>query len=95
VIGTGCTTQRELNLTLSRETLLKSIGADRAGQDAVFLSIIRDARQFACDLTKVYLGSGTVSFSEFGFMDEDLPQINVVLLYSIDEHLPTMIHVIP
>ncbi|MFP3130886.1 MAG: hypothetical protein RXR51_04815 [Nitrososphaeria archaeon] len=41
------------------------------------------------------MGSGTVSFSEFGFMDEDLSQINVVLLYSIDEHLPTMIHVIP
>jgi len=75
--------------------LLRIIGTDRAGQDTVFSSLIRDARQFAYDLTVVYSRSGTVSFSEFGFMDEDLPQINVVLFYSIDENLPTMIRVIP
>ena len=77
------------------EEVLKYIGTDRVGQDIVFSSLIRDAKRFAYDLTVVYSRSSIVSFSEFGFMDEDLPQINVVLLYSIDVSIPTMILVIP
>jgi transposase len=75
--------------------VLKIIGTDRKGQDALFLSLLKGSN-YAYDLSAVFTKS-TMNIADLGYNSQNqyIPQVNIILLSSAELHLPTMIRVVP
>jgi hypothetical protein len=81
----------------SLSDMLESVGSDRLSQDRVFNRIGMASRELAMDLSEFFSSSDTVSYAEDGYNPdhEDLPQINVSLVVSLDSGIPMMIRCLP
>ncbi len=73
------------------------VGSDRSGQDLIFRELSRNGRQFVYDLSVVFTRSEGINIAEVGYNKEHMyvPQINLALIYSVDNGLPTMIRALP
>ena len=77
--------------------MIRRIGMDRAAMTGFMKSLMKDDRYLAVDLTHV------ISMSE-GFMsailghnsvDEFLPQVQILFLFSLDHEIPAYFHILP
>jgi transposase len=89
-----------INPTLNPKNLsnvLRDVGVNRAGQNAVFKELTDMSNQLVYDLSSVFSRSMSISQAEKGYNKEkiQLPQINLALLCSADTGLPTMIRSLP
>lgn len=77
--------------------ILRDVGGDWSGQDLIFRELARNGRQFVYDLSVVFTSSEGVTFAEAGYNKDHvfLPQIQLALLYTVDNGLPTMIRALP
>lgn len=77
--------------------ILRDVGGDWSGQDLIFRELARNGRQFVYDLSVVFTSSEDVTFAEAGYNKDHvfLPQIQLALLYTVDNGLPTMIRALP
>jgi transposase len=75
--------------------VLKIVGADRKAQNTLFLDLMKGS-SYAYDLSAIFTKSN-VNIADLGYNShkEYTPQVNIVLLSSVDLHLPTMIRVVP
>lgn len=78
-------------------TILKEIGEDRSSQNIFFKKLMDDNDVFAYDLSVIFTRSEGINFAEKGYNRYHLylPQINLVLLTSTDEELPSAIKIVP
>lgn len=77
--------------------VLREAGSERSGQDLIFSELSRNGRQFVYDLSVIFTRSEGITLAELGYNKEGvyIPQINLALLYSVDQELPTMIRALP
>jgi len=76
--------------------VLRCAGTDREGQDRVFKALMAGSGSYAYDLSFVFSRSA-INIAALGHnkWEEHVPQVNIVLLSSADEHLPTMVRAVP
>jgi len=76
---------------------VSSAGSDRDAQNEVFGAIDMDGTDIAFDLSEFYTASGSVPYAERGHNPdcEDLPQVNVALICSLESGRPLMIRPVP
>jgi hypothetical protein len=76
---------------------LKAVGRDRRGQNDVFKSLAVPGQELIYDLSSFFSRSENVNLAEKGYNKDHshLKQINLALLCSADDHLPTMIRALP
>ncbi len=76
--------------------LLREIGADKIAQNSVFHSLMNKSDHFAYDVTVIFTRS-SMDIAESGYNRDKLyiPQIELLLLSSIDTNLPSMMRVVP
>ncbi len=76
--------------------ILRIAGMDRAAQRKLF-SALMGREHVAYDLTTVTTRSTMMNIARIGYnrYGEYLPQVNVILLVSVDDNLPSMIRVVP
>ena len=77
--------------------VLRRVGTNKRGQDAVFRHLAVRGQELIYDLSCFFTRSPNVSIAEKGYNKEHchLPQINLALLCSLDDHLPTMLRALP
>jgi hypothetical protein len=77
--------------------VLRRVGTNKRGQDAVFRHLAVRGQELIYDLSCFFTKSPNVSIAEKGYNKEHchLPQVNLALLCSLDDHLPTMIRALP
>lgn len=77
--------------------ILKEIGLNRIKQDKVFESLSKTEEQLIYDLSVVFSRSEGINFAEKGVNKDKIhiPQINLALLCSANDGMPTMIRAIP
>lgn len=77
--------------------VLKEVGSNKYGQKLIFRELSKDGRQFVYDMSVIFTRSEGINIAEMGYNEEKIhiPQINFVLLYSVDKGLPTMIRALP
>lgn len=75
--------------------VLKHIGMNRKAQDTVFRALMKSC-SYAYDLSFVFTRSN-INIADLGYNSQNqyIPQVNLVLLSSVDLHLPTMVRVVP
>lgn len=78
-------------------SVLKQVGFNRGGQNQIFKSLSRTEKQLVYDLSVVFSRSEGINFAEKGVNKDKIhiPQINLALLCSADNDLPTMIRALP
>ncbi|MDP2844598.1 MAG: transposase, partial [Candidatus Methanoperedens sp.] len=78
-------------------SILKEIGLNRIKQDRIFESLSRTEEQLIYDLSVVFSRSEGINFAEKGVNKDKIhiPQINLALLCSANDGMPTMIRAIP
>jgi transposase len=78
-------------------SILKEIGLDRTKQDRIFESLSKTEEQLIYDLSVVFSRSEGINFAEKGVNKDKIhiPQVNLALLCSANDGLPTMIRAIP
>lgn len=78
-------------------SILKEIGLDRIKQDRIFESLSKTEEQLIYDLSVVFSRSEGINFAEKGVNKDKihLPQVNLALLCSANDGMPTMIRAIP
>jgi len=78
-------------------SILKEIGLNRIKQDRIFESLSKTEQQLIYDLSVVFSRSEGINFAEKGVNKDKIhiPQINLVLLCSANDGMPTMIRAIP
>ncbi len=78
-------------------SVLKQVGLNRGGQNQIFKSLSRTEKQLVYDLSVVFSRSEGINFAEKGVNKDKIhiPQINLALLCSADNDLPTMIRALP
>lgn len=91
---------RVMNPSLSPSALsraLKETGSDVMGQNAFFSNLISDDKSLLFDLSYVFSRSVNLQLAEKGYNKAHayLPQVNIVMLFSVDKKLPVTIKVIP
>lgn len=76
---------------------LKAVGRDRRGQNMIFKSLAVQGQELIYDLSSFFTRSEDINLAEKGYNKDHahLKQINLALLCSADEHLPTMIRARP
>jgi hypothetical protein len=76
---------------------LKAVGRDRRGQNMLFKALAVQGQEFIYDLSSFFTRSEDIDLAEKGFNKDHahLKQINLALLCSVEEHLPTMIRALP
>jgi hypothetical protein len=77
--------------------VLRRVGTNKRGQDAVFRHLAVRGQELIYDLSCFFTKSPNISIAERGYNKEHchLPQINLALLCSLDDHLPTMLRALP
>ncbi len=75
--------------------ILRYVGVDRDGQNRVFKILIK-GEQYAYDLSAIFTRS-TMNIANYGYNKwmEHIKQLNLILMVSIEDHLPTMVRVVP
>jgi len=78
-------------------SILKQVGQNRAGQNQIFKCLSSTEKQLVYDLSVVFSRSEGIHFAEKGVNKDKvhIPQINLALLCSADNDLPTMIRALP
>ncbi|MCZ7362063.1 MAG: transposase, partial [Candidatus Methanoperedens sp.] len=78
-------------------SVLKQVGLNRGGQNKIFKSLSSTEKQLVYDLSVVFSRSEGINFAEKGVNKDKIhiPQINLALLCSADNDLPTMIRALP
>ncbi len=78
-------------------SILKEIGLNRIKQDRIFESLSKTEEQLIYDLSVVFSRSEGINFAEKGVNKDKIhiPQINLALLCSANDGMPTMIRAIP
>ena len=89
-----------IDASLSPNTLsdvLREVGRDYASQKEFFDSLITDSRFMAFDLSSIFSYSENLKYAERGQNAEHLylNQINFMMLFSIDKHLPVLLKPLP
>lgn len=76
---------------------LKEIGVNKTAQNRFFRTLIGPNETFAYDLSFIFTRSEGINFAEKGYNRFHLnaPQINLILLASVDEQIPAAIRVVP
>ena len=76
---------------------LKAVGRDRRGQNMIFRSLAVQGQELIYDLSSFFTRSEDINLAEKGYNKDHahLKQINLALLCSAEEHLPTMIRALP
>jgi transposase len=76
--------------------ILRIAGTDRNAQRKLFAALM-GKEHFAYDLTTVTTRSTLMNIADIGYnrYGEYLPQVNVILLTSVEDNLPSMIRVVP
>jgi transposase len=86
----------EFDASLSPNTLsavLREIGADYAAQKRFFDKLMMKSRTLAFDLSQVFSHSENLHYAEKGYNKDHsyLKQVNLMMFFSIDRHLPVML----
>ncbi len=78
-------------------SILKEIGSNRIKQDRIFESLSKTEEQLIYDLSVVFSRSEGINFAEKGVNKDKIhiPQVNLALLCSANDGMPTMIRAIP
>ena len=76
---------------------LREVGSDIVNQKMFFNGIISEGDFLLFDLTCIFSQSENLLLAEKGYNKDHLhlPQVNVALLYSVNNQLPAMIKVLP
>lgn len=88
----------QINPHLSPEAvsrIFREVGADRESQNILFRQLMKGKDAFAYDLTVVFTRSEGITFAENNKERLRVLQINLVLLASLDDELPSAIRTIP
>jgi hypothetical protein len=77
----------------SLSEVLREVGSDYASQKRFFDKIMNKSKILAFDLSQVYSHSENLHYAQRGYNKEHsyLKQINFMLFFSIDQHLPVML----
>jgi len=78
-------------------SILKEIGSNRIKQDRIFQRLSKTEEQLIYDLSVVFSRSEGINFAEKGVNKDKIhiPQVNLALLCSANDGMPTMIRAIP
>jgi len=78
-------------------SILKEIGSNRIKQDRIFERLSKTEEQLIYDLSVVFSRSEGINFAEKGVNKDKIhiPQVNLALLCSANDGMPTMIRAIP